>query len=148
MTSYLVTGANRGLGLALVKQLASQSETLVFAAARNSSAELTKLAESSHDKVVLIEVEVTKPDSIAIAVKTIEKQLGNNGLDVLINNAGVQPFTSGGAPEMKDLNVALDVNVTSVHRMTAAFLPLLRKGQGKTVVNMWGHFCFSHYMVS
>lgn len=136
MTSYLITGANRGLGLSLVTNLSSHPNALIFAAARCSSPELQRLIDNSGRKIVFLNVEVTKPASIAAAVEVVQKRLDGRGLEVLINNAGMQPYTPGGTPAMEDLNEVLDVNVTSVHRMIAAFLPLLRKGKEKKVVNM------------
>lgn len=81
-------------------------------------------------------MEVTKPASIAAAVEVVQKHLGDNLLDLLINNAGVQPSTPAGTATIDDLNETLEINVTRVHRIIAAFLPLLRKGERKTVVNM------------
>ena len=136
MTSYLITGANRGLGLALVANLSSQPNSLVFAAARKSSPELKKLVDDADGRIAPVDVEVTKPVSIAAAVEVVQKHLGDRGLDILINNAGMSSFSAGGTPAMEDLGDVLDVNVVSVQRMTKAFLPLLRQGSEKKVVNM------------
>jgi NAD(P)-dependent dehydrogenase (short-subunit alcohol dehydrogenase family) len=140
MVSYLVTGANRGLGLALVVKLSSLPDTLIFAAARTSSPALQSLINSSNGKITELSLEISKPASIVAAVEVVQKHLGDNGLDVLINNAGTQPYTPGGTAMMDDLTATLEVNVTSVHRVTAAFLPLLRKGSERKVVNMWVAF--------
>ena len=96
MSSYLITGSSRGLGLELAKQLASSAEVgTVFAAARKESAALKELVEKSNGRIVLIQLETTDAASIKQAVLDVEKNLGGKGLDVLINNAGVSDRTTG-----------------------------------------------------
>ena len=71
------------------------------------------------------------------AVAQVEKALSSKGLDVLINNAGIMPIDADGIDTMTStLREAFEVNVEAVHNVMAAFLPLLRKGRDKKVVNM------------
>ena len=72
MTSCLVIGANRGLGLALVSNLASHPATLVVAAACSSFPELRQFVDSSDGRVVAVPVELVTPASIAAAVQVVE----------------------------------------------------------------------------
>ena|ERR1700761_2708245 len=140
MSSYLVTGGGRGLGLEFVVQLSklpgSQVST-VFAATRSRpSSVLQQLIDGSNGKVVHVEMIITDKDSLNNAAAQVDKLLGGKGLDVLINNAGVMPLALDGIASMDNLGEGFKVNVEAVHHTTAAFLPLLRKGQQKKVLNM------------
>jgi NAD(P)-dependent dehydrogenase (short-subunit alcohol dehydrogenase family) len=140
MASYLITGAGRGLGFELVKQLLllpQADASLILAATRSSpSPALQELIDSSNGRVAHISVTITNKSSISAAIPEVEKKLNGKGLDVLINNAGVMPFTSGGIAAMSDLREVFDINVQAVQDVTTAFLPLLKKGGLKKVVNM------------
>jgi NAD(P)-dependent dehydrogenase (short-subunit alcohol dehydrogenase family) len=103
MASYLITGAARGIGFALVKQLAAMPKTevaMIFATSRSQSAALKELAGNNADRVIFVELEVTSEASIHNAVKLVEENLNGKGLDVLINNAGMMGTAPGGAPAM------------------------------------------------
>ncbi|KAL9622650.1 MAG: hypothetical protein Q9160_002960 [Pyrenula sp. 1 TL-2023] len=142
MSSYLITGAGRGLGLELVAQLsrkASAEVSTVFATTRSAQppAALETLIEASEGRVVHVPITLTEKSSIATGASQVEQKLGaDRGLDVLINNAGVMPAAPGGIHTMDNLSEGLRVNVEAVHDVTVAFLPLLRKGVQKKVVNM------------
>jgi NAD(P)-dependent dehydrogenase (short-subunit alcohol dehydrogenase family) len=140
MSSYLVTGGGRGLGFELVAELARRPEcevSIVFAATRSSpSATLQQLIDRSNGKVAHVKMVITEKESIATAAVEVEKVVGGKGLDVLINNAGIMPLALDGIASMDNLGEAFKVNLEAVHHTTAAFLPLLRKGQQKKVFNM------------
>lgn len=140
MASYLVTGSGRGLGLELVTQLLalpSSQVSTVFATTRSSpTTALQSLIDKSNGRLVHIPLVVTDKSSIDNAVRLVDQKLNGKGLDVVINNAGIQPFTPNGIQNMDNLREAFEVNVEAVHNITAAFLPLLRKSQQKKVVNM------------
>lgn len=137
MATYLITGCTRGLGLAIAGLFASSPDvSKVFATGRSESDGLKKLISESNGKVEYVELEVTSKESAQKAAAQVEKSLGDKGLDVLINNVGWMPYTPGGIETMDDLDEVFKVNVTSVHYVTAAFLPLLKKGNLKKVVNM------------
>jgi len=95
MASYLITGCSRGLGLELVKQLILAPTTSVgsiFATARSPtpSVSLKEIIDSSKGRVRYVELEITDDKSIATALKHVTEEVGDKGLDVLINNAGIQ----------------------------------------------------------
>lgn len=141
MSSFLITGAGRGLGLELVTQLSKLSQdqvSIVFAATRSKDPPegLKKVIDASNGRVAHILLPVTDKAGIAAAVPQLENQLGSNGLDVLINNAGVLPYTPGGTAGMTDLRETFEVNVEAVHNTTVALLPLIQKSKQKKVVNM------------
>lgn len=143
MASYLVTGASRGIGLELTKQLlqlpASQANK-VFALTRSEpSAPLRDLLNKTPDRAVHITASVDDSDSVQRAVKEVEAKLKPQGLDVLINNAGTTSFSPGGTKTAtpEQLVHVFDVNVVGPQRVTAAFLPLLHAGRQKKVINMY-----------
>lgn len=104
MATYLITGSSRGLGLALVEQLASlpasQASTIFATARSNTSAALQKLTEGSSGRVVFVQLDTTDSASVKAAVSQVEKHLNGKGLDVLINNAGVTSSVPDGMHKM------------------------------------------------
>ncbi|GBM19233.1 C-factor [Araneus ventricosus] len=91
--SVFVTGANRGIGLEFVKQIVKlpKPPLFVFATYRDESTTqaLKEIRDASKEsQVVLIKMDITKKDEIESARKVVESKLGDNGLNLLINNAG------------------------------------------------------------
>ncbi|KAK3984331.1 hypothetical protein QBC44DRAFT_337171 [Cladorrhinum sp. PSN332] len=139
MASFLITGASRGLGLAFVQELASlppSKVSKVIAATRTDSPALNDLTKASSGRVVPVILDVASEASIKAAAAKVESTLGGDGLDVLINNAGVCHYVSDGVKSMDTLQHDLTTNVMGVHWVTQAFLPILQKGKMKKVVNI------------
>lgn len=102
MASYLITGGSRGLGLAMVKVLLGCDSKKVFqviATVRNESPTLQKLMLENKDRLFVIQMNVSDPDSIREAVRQVAVITGN-GLDILINNAGILNYTPTGVQHM------------------------------------------------
>ncbi|KAH8824572.1 dehydrogenase [Flagelloscypha sp. PMI_526] len=141
MTSFLITGSSRGLGLALVQLLASKPASEVshvFATARKPNDALSKVIATHPDKVHFIELDVVDVSSVQKAAKQVEGILEANNatLDVLVNNAGIATRSPDGFEKVTDLENILKVNVLAPHLVTAGFLPLLRKSQIKKIINI------------
>lgn len=103
MASFLVTGASRGFGLALVRELVSHPASkvgTVFAAARGSAPGLDEIAQKSSGRVSVVKLDVGDQASIKKAAEQVETKLGGKGLDVLINNAGICHYAFEGVKSM------------------------------------------------
>lgn len=144
MSTYVITGTSKGIGLELTSQLLSQPSTQtshIFALSRGKpTPALQDLLAAHGDRVTHITCTVDSDTSVQDAADEIGRALGGKrGVDVLVNNAGIGGAASNFRMEgysSQRLNEMLNTNVTGVHRMTVAMLPLLRKGEGKKIVNL------------
>jgi NAD(P)-dependent dehydrogenase (short-subunit alcohol dehydrogenase family) len=146
MATYLITGASRGIGLELTKQLlelpASQVSK-VFAVARNIESDAIKQLEQKYsDRLYPVSASVDNTASVQKAAEVVKTKLDGQSLDVLINNAGIGGETTGSIKDMEldQLTQIFDVNVVGVQRVTAAFFPLLEQGSQKKVINVYVHY--------
>ncbi|GMT06555.1 hypothetical protein PENTCL1PPCAC_28730 [Pristionchus entomophagus] len=133
MSSVLVTGANRGIGLGLTRHLLfNPSVATVIATARDvdSAKELKAL---SCPKLHIIQLEVVNEDSIANAVKKVSEIVGENGLDFLINNAGIGDAMTPLNGELSKAKIAsvYEVNAIAPLLISNKFYPLLKKAAAK-----------------
>jgi NAD(P)-dependent dehydrogenase (short-subunit alcohol dehydrogenase family) len=119
MSLSVVTGANRGIGLALTQLLAQRGGT-VLAACRKSSPALSELG------VEIVEgVDVTKPDSITRLVEAV----GDRRVDLLVNNAGILAWENRPlAPDYDAISRQFEVNAVGPLRVTVALQRRLGKG--------------------
>jgi len=140
--SVFITGCNRGIGLELVKQflkLETPPKNL-FATCRKVSDELKELG-TQYPNLHVVNLEVTDYDSYPAVVKQVEDTVGDDGLNLFINNAGLLPqnrdLVSVTPQAMRD---AYEVNCIAPLFLSRAMLPLLEKaagsksdGQGRSV---------------
>ncbi|MEW2166816.1 SDR family NAD(P)-dependent oxidoreductase [Streptomyces sp. NPDC007084] len=135
MTTTLITGANKGLGFETARRLVAAGHT-VYVGSRDPERGRRAAAELGARALV---IDVTDDASVAAAAKTVE---ADGGLDVLINNAGVEGRGEGnsivGAADTTadTLRELFETNVFGVVRVTHAFLPLLRRSAAPVVVNV------------
>jgi NAD(P)-dependent dehydrogenase (short-subunit alcohol dehydrogenase family) len=133
--SVFITGAGRGLGLCLATLFLEKGYT-VFAGQYKESRNLTDLAEAGNQNLRRVQIDVA--DSKSVEHVALEVGSLAAGLDVLVNNAAV--CESEGSV-LEDLNFEetaqiLNVNTLGPLRVTKAFLPLLRRGKMKIIVNI------------
>jgi NAD(P)-dependent dehydrogenase (short-subunit alcohol dehydrogenase family) len=133
----LVTGANKGIGLEIARQLASRHSMIVVIGARDEArgSEAADKLRSAGLDVRSVVLDVTDPKTIAAAAKHIAKEFDR--LDVLVNNAGV--FLDPVPPSqvtMDMLRGTYETNVFGVVAVTQAMLPLLRKSTAGRIVNL------------
>jgi len=131
----LITGANKGIGYELARQLGEEGVTVLVAArnAKLGNAATAKLRAEGAD-AHFIELDVTKPQTIAKAAQTIRTQYGR--LDILVNNAAIVDKADG-PPSTADpgaVRRVLDVNFFGVLAVTQAMLPLVRKSEAGRIV--------------
>lgn len=142
----LVTGANQGIGLQIATDLAASGLTVLLASRnldRGKSA-----AQSLNGDIHAIQLDVTDIASINAAATQIERQFGR--LDILINNAGISRANGPESETMQDyiqrsratlipvdeVRTIWETNVFGVLAVTQAFVPLLRKSKGASIVNV------------
>ncbi len=121
MASYLVTGANRGLGLLMVSCLLSHASSevgCVVASVRNSSEALEKLASDSGGRLVVLKVQITNEDSVRQFAQHVAKILPN-GLDILINNAGMMSYSANAEVGIETMCAMCTVLVAEERILTA-----------------------------
>jgi NAD(P)-dependent dehydrogenase (short-subunit alcohol dehydrogenase family) len=129
----LVTGANQGIGYAIVTELALLGFT-VYLGCRDME-KGTSAANKLNGNVIPLHIDVTDMDSIQRAVEIVRNQQGK--LDVLINNAGTNVSRNKPSKITSDeLRKVYETNVFGVLNVTNAFLPLLQEAQKARVINI------------
>jgi NAD(P)-dependent dehydrogenase (short-subunit alcohol dehydrogenase family) len=134
----LVTGANRGIGREVARQLAAQGYEVLLSArsANKAQAAAEELGGQADAHVRSLELDVSDPDSIARAAARVHEDPGR--LDVLVNNAGIGADfgVSGTAPDFDALAETLQTNFYGAYRLTIAVLDLLRASEHPRIVNV------------
>jgi len=138
MANILITGANRGIGLELVRQYLARGDR-VFAGVREPqrAEELKKLS----GKLVVVQLNVADENSIRSARDAVKRQ--TDRIELLVNNAGINPPYGEqklGALKMETGMQVMRTNAVGPLIMVQEFLELLRKGTGKiaSITSGWG----------
>ena len=137
MNTALVTGANKGIGYEVARQLAGKGFQ-VFVGARNRDAgqkAVAKIAEEG-GKAIFLEIDVADNPSVTVAAREFAKAADH--LDVLVNNAGIILDGDKAILEISDelLRKTLETNTLGALRVARAFVPLLRKSKAPRVINV------------
>jgi NAD(P)-dependent dehydrogenase (short-subunit alcohol dehydrogenase family) len=119
--TVLITGANRGIGRALVEEALQRGAKTVYAGTRGR-------LDIADERVVPVTLDVTSEGQIEDAVREV------GSLDVLINNSGIAPYDDLSNPQV--IEQALAVNFFGMYRVSRAFLPLLKRSKGALVNNL------------
>ncbi len=130
----LVTGSSTGIGLATVKQLA-EAGYRVYATVRNPgcSPELQALAATLNNVIIEL-MDVTSIDSVNQTVSKIN--IKEKRIDVLINNAGFGVYGPSETHSINQIKQLFKTNVLGVVHLTKAVLPIMRKQNHGTIVNL------------
>ena len=135
--TVLVTGANRGIGLELARQLTGQGHRVIGTARK--PAEATELKALG---ATVMQLDVTDTDSVAELAAGLDGQ----PIDLLINNAGTggQPPGSLQETDFERVKLTFDVNSIGPMRVTQALLPNLLAGEGKKIdlLRQYPQVCF------
>lgn len=146
----LVTGANKGIGLQIAKELAARGLTVLVGSRNLEHGETA--AKSIEGDARAVQLDVTDPASIDAAAKRIRQEFGR--LDVLVNNAGIAQADTPGGPgpakslresaqsgrlsvaSLDEIRAVFETNVFGVIAVTQAMLPLLREAPAGRIVNI------------
>ncbi|MDJ0755195.1 MAG: SDR family oxidoreductase [Ardenticatenaceae bacterium] len=131
----LVTGANRGIGKEVSRQLAERGYRVLLAG-RSVDKAKSAAAELGNDKLIPVQLDVADPQSIAALHERVQQEFGR--LDVLINNAAINYDTWQRAINA-DLNMVRDTFETNVYGpwlLCQTFVPLLRQSPHPRIVNV------------
>jgi NAD(P)-dependent dehydrogenase (short-subunit alcohol dehydrogenase family) len=121
----LITGANRGLGLALVTAMRAAGAAKIYAAARKAKA--------------VAAVDIVRPISLDITddAQVAEAAVRCGDVSILVNNAGIASFTPAlGSPSIDNARREMETNYFGTLAMCRAFAPVLKENGGGTIVNM------------
>lgn len=135
MKYALVTGCDHGVGLSLAEQLVQRGYAVAACRMDANEKQIDALAARFPGAVTVIPLDISSDESVKGAVSAFPFP----ALDLLINNAGILGHMESGPEAELDFALmqrVLNVNAVGALRVTAAFLPLLRKGTDKTVVNI------------
>jgi NAD(P)-dependent dehydrogenase (short-subunit alcohol dehydrogenase family) len=119
--TVLITGANRGIGRALVQEALRRGVKRVYAGTRGT-------LDIADERVTPVMLDVTDAEQIEQAVR----QVGS--LDVLINNSGIAPYDDLSDPAVIEQTLA--VNFFGMYKVSRAFLPMLERAKGAIVNNL------------
>jgi NAD(P)-dependent dehydrogenase (short-subunit alcohol dehydrogenase family) len=134
MRRVLITGANKGIGFAIVQAiLGEHDDTLVYLGSRDAdrgraaAASLTKTRPEWQARIEVVPLDVSADPSIPAAAERVARSYRGDKLYGLVNNAGIG---TGGGATLADV---LQVNTLGVQRVCETFLPLLDPTQGRIV---------------
>jgi NAD(P)-dependent dehydrogenase (short-subunit alcohol dehydrogenase family) len=131
----VVTGANRGIGLEVCRQLAVEGYAVVLGS-RDLDKGRAAAFRLNMDEIVACQLDVADDDSVRTAAEWVVERFGR--CDALVNNAAIL-YDTWARAESADLGViheALETNLFGAWRTTLAFLPLLRAAPHGRVVNV------------
>ena len=119
--TVLITGANRGIGRALVLEVLSRGAKRVYAGTRGT-------LDIVDERVTPLMLDVTNAEQIEQAVRRV------SSLDVLVNNSGIAPYDDLSDPAVIEQTLA--VNFFGMYKVSRAFLPMLKRSHGAIVNNL------------
>lgn len=132
MTTVLITGANRGIGLEFARQYLARGDRVIAACRNISAASALQQLGANHKQLVPLPLDAADDESIA----AFPQQLQDEAVDIFINNAGVYGPRDGkfGKVAGADWLHVLQVNSVAPLLLTQALMPNLRKGKSKKLL--------------
>lgn len=128
----MVTGASRGIGLAITQALGREGASLILIS-RDRQA-LGRAAEEVASDALPLAADVTRPAQVRRVFATIRRRYRH--IDVLVNSAGVFTYKPFVRTTLRDWRVNLEANLTSLFLVTRAALPLLTRSRAAHLVNI------------
>jgi NAD(P)-dependent dehydrogenase (short-subunit alcohol dehydrogenase family) len=127
---WFITGCSTGFGLELARQSIDHGYRTVVTARDPASLE----GFGATDKVLVLKLDVTRPDQVAAAVEAAQARFG--GIDVLVNNAGIGYFAAIEEGDAAEVRKMFEVNVFGLTAMIQAVLPGMRQRRSGCIVNL------------
>ncbi|XP_077476113.1 C-signal-like isoform X2 [Stigmatopora argus] len=130
-SNVLITGANRGIGLEMVRQMVEDKGRVkkLFACCRDPNgpnAEALQDLAKEHPDIIIVTMDVNNLESIKEAAKVVGLKVGEEGLNLLVNNAGIGLEGSIQETTSKQMLDSFETNVLGPMNVIKEFLPLLR----------------------
>ncbi|MBE9063938.1 SDR family oxidoreductase [cf. Phormidesmis sp. LEGE 11477] len=133
----LITGANRGIGLEVVRQLAREGMTVLLGSRNPEKGEaVAKGLKEDGLNVVVCQLDVTQTADIEQVAAQISRHYGR--LDVLINNAGIlyDTWQTAAGADLSEVRFAFETNTLGPWQMVQGLLPLLKESSHGRIVNV------------
>ncbi|WP_116105090.1 SDR family NAD(P)-dependent oxidoreductase [Lewinella sp. IMCC34191] len=136
MKIAVVSGANRGLGKEVVRQLARKGMRVILTSRTESGKEVAQAFQDQRLDVVYHQLDVADGQSIDELVDYLREEFGT--IDILVNNAGIHydTYQDTLTADFGIVEEAFRVNTLGPWRLSKALYPLLRKGGGGRIVNV------------
>lgn len=128
----LITGANRGIGKEIARQMAALNWQ-VLVAARNFSA-AQSVCEEIGNEAIALHLDVTNEDNVRVAVEAVTQKFGK--LDVLVNNAAIMGNASMRSFDLPEIEAAMNTNFMGPIKVSKYFMPLLKKSSDARIINL------------
>ncbi|KAF6134016.1 hypothetical protein GIB67_038307 [Kingdonia uniflora] len=134
-TIAVVTGANRGIGYEITRQLAGHGLNVILTSRNiNNCHEASKALQEEGLKVTVHQLDISDPMSIEVFAEWIRQNYG--GIDILVNNAGVN-FNIGSDNSVEFAEKVIEINYFGTKRMIKTMIPLMRSSAfGSRIVNV------------
>uniref|UniRef100_A0A8R1DJ74 Uncharacterized protein n=1 Tax=Caenorhabditis japonica TaxID=281687 RepID=A0A8R1DJ74_CAEJA len=135
--SVLITGANRGIGLGLLKQFLKVKDIQIIIATCRDPTKAEELNALKNDaRLHILPLNIDDDESISALYNSVSQLVGEDGLTVLLNNAGVLlPYDVEGEKSRSTMLRQLETNAVSTALMIQEFLPLLKKASEKSAID-------------
>ncbi len=126
----LVTGASRGIGEAIARQLHAAGAQVVLCSRKLES--VAQVADSLKERALALACDVSQPDAIEAMARRVKEEFG--GVDILVNNAGIATSAPLKALTLEEWNRIHSINVLGTYLCTKAFLPeMIDQGWGRVI---------------
>ena len=134
MKRILITGASRGIGLEMCKQLSEQGNEVIATYRSPTSAGSLLELTSENKNLHSYQLDVNSSESVKTAIRLIAEKF--TSLDLVFNNAGILDWSPLGEVTAKSFQSIYNTNVVGVFRVSEEVIPLLTKGSNPLIINL------------
>lgn len=140
----LITGGSSGIGLALSKKLAERGFDLAWVSLDEAELAQSKadlMADHADVRVETLALDLSSPDA-ALRVFQWANGLSGDGVDLLVNNAGLGVYGDSAGLSVEAEQLMIDVNIKALHALTRTFLSSMEERSGGTIINIASNSAF------